>query len=101
MQNRYSSKHPRSHRGLLGKRCKASAFFEPLEPRRLLSVDLSGIGNWDSAGPNGINNGQNNANYDNGGLSEPVSGAGEALAPSPVDKNVLYNRGGHSRGSEN
>src|SRR6266550_1463578 len=51
--------------------CFIESRFEPLEARRLLAIDLSGVGTWESAGPRGINDGQNQADYDSNGLTHP------------------------------
>lgn len=52
------------------------------------SVDFSSVGTWIERGPRPIENGS--AGTEGSVFNDPVSGAVEALAPHPTNKNILY-----------
>jgi hypothetical protein len=59
-----------------------------LDDRCLPSVDFSGVGIWIERGPRPIENGS--AGTGGSVFDDPISGAAEALAPHPTNKNILY-----------
>jgi Ca2+-binding RTX toxin-like protein len=88
---------PRKHsaRRRPGTRSRESANqprVERLEDRWMPSVDLTGVGIWESRGPGPIQDSSLAPNVNVGGtrLDNPAVGAVQVLAPHPTNKNILY-----------
>src|SRR6476620_2921992 len=63
---------------------------EPLEDRRMLAINLTGVPTWVEQGPGPLVNGQALVLSNGSVVAGPASGAVEALAANPFDADVLF-----------
>src|SRR5262249_2266282 len=94
MRRRKLANKTRTHRGGWRLPHVATALrrlrFEPLEDRRLLSINVSGLPGWVEEGPGPITSASIGAENTDGIANSPVAGAVQAIAVDPNNTNVAY-----------